>query len=336
MKSKLDYFINIRKIPNIVFHGSAGSGKRTIVGDFINRIYHFDRSRIKNYVMFVNCAHGKGIKFIRDELKQFAKTNIQCNELNLFKSIVMYNADELTIDAQSALRRCIELFSHTTRFFIVVENKHKLLKPILSRFCEIYIPDKNKFASDESPKYCSLHTVNIERTYGLNDLKRDRRFNALMPEFEDMLSNGFDAAKHDYKWFISLSNRLYEEGITCLDIIQFFEEDLKALNAVPEGEAAPNGEAASPPMPMPMPMPNLRSHSPLQGEAAPNGEAASPPMPMPNLRSQAPSVPLDMCRVHFCFNKIKSEFRCEKMLMMYLFDYMFLRLDRSLKNVSFL
>jgi hypothetical protein len=287
MKSKLDYFINIRKIPNIVFHGSAGSGKRTIVGDFINRIYHFDRSRIKNYVMFVNCAHGKGIKFIRDELKQFAKTNIQCNELNLFKSIVMYNADELTIDAQSALRRCIELFSHTTRFFIVVENKHKLLKPILSRFCEIYIPDKNKSASeDASPNYCSLHTVNIERTYGLNDLKRDRRINVLMPEFEDLLTNGFDAARHDYKWFISLSNRLYEEGITCLDIIQFFEEDLS--------KKAP---------------------------------------PAPSL-SQSP--PLDMCRVHFCFNKIKSEFRCEKMLMMYLFDYMFLRLDRSLKNVSFL
>ena len=314
MKSKLDYFINIRKIPNIVFHGSAGSGKRTIVGDFINRIYLFDRSRIKNYVMFVNCAHGKGIKFIRDELKQFAKTNIQCNELNLFKSIVMYNADELTIDAQSALRRCIELFSHTTRFFIVVENKHKLLKPILSRFCEIYIPDKNKFASDEPPKYCSLHTVNIERTYGLNDLKRDRRLNALMPEFEDMLSNGFDATKHDYKWFISLSNRLYEEGITCLDIIQFFEEDLKATY---------NGEAASPPMPMPMP--NLRSHSPVKGEAA------SPPY-----IGHSPTPNLDMCRVHFCFNKIKSEFRCEKMLMMYLFDYMFLRLDRSLKNVSFL
>lgn len=286
MKSKLDYFINIRKIPNIVFHGSAGSGKRTIVGDFINRIYHFDRSRIKNYVMFVNCAHGKGIKFIRDELKQFAKTNIQCNELNLFKSIVMYNADELTIDAQSALRRCIELFSHTTRFFIVVENKHKLLKPILSRFCEIYIPDKNKCVSeDASPNYCSLHTVNIERTYGLNDFKRDRRISVLMPEFKDLLTNGFDAARHDYKWFISLSNRLYEEGITCLDIIQFFEEDL--CNKV---------------------------------------SAAA--------LSQSP--PLDMCRVHFCFNKIKSEFRCEKMLMMYLFDYMFLRLDRSLKNVSFL
>ena len=277
MKSKLDYFINIRKIPNIVFHGSAGCGKRTIVGDFINRIYQFDRARIKNYVMFVNCAHGKGIKFIRDELKQFAKTNIQCNENNLFKSIVMYNADELTIDAQSALRRCIELFSHTTRFFIVVENKHKLLKPILSRFCEIYVPDKNRNeCGKESPQYCSLHTVNIERTYGFCEMKCDHRMHVLMPEFHDLIENGFQSSKHDYKWFMNLSNRLYEKGITCLDIIQFFEEDVRA------------------------------------------------------------NLPLEMCRVHFCFNKIKSEFRCEKMLMMYIFDYMFLRLDRSLKNVSFL
>lgn len=272
MSSKLDYFINIRKIPNIIFHGSAGCGKRTVVGDFINRIYHFDRSRIKNYVMFVNCAHGKGIKFIRDELKQFAKTNIQCNENNLFKSIVMYNADELTIDAQSALRRCIELFSHTTRFFIVVENKHKLLKPILSRFCEIYIPDKNR-CDGLAPVYQSLHTINIEQTYELNDLKFEARMRVLMPEFQDMIDNGFQPDKHDYKWFIQLSNRLYESGISCLDILQFFES--QAL-----------------------------------------GE--------------------DLFRVQFVFHKIKSEFRCEKMLMMYLFDYLFLRSDRSLKNVSFL
>jgi len=309
MKSKLDYFINIRKIPNIVFHGSAGSGKRTIVGDFINRIYHSDRSRIKNFVMFVNCAHGKGIKFIRDELKQFAKANIQCNELNLFKSIVMYNADELTIDAQSALRRCIELFSHTTRFFIVVENKHKLLKPILSRFCEIYIPDKNGNVT-ESPKYTSLHTLNIENTYHLSDFKRERRMRILMSEFADG-----EFARHDHKWFINLSNRLYEEGITCLDIIQFFEEDY---------QPALVSQAASPP---------LFSQPP---KAASNGQAALVGQPPSATLDNDCKPPLDMCRVHFCFNKIKSEFRCEKMLMMYLFDYMFLRSDQGLKNVSFL
>ena len=76
--------------------------------------------------MIVNCAHGKGIKFIREDLKLFAKTNIHLNNGILFKSIVLLNADFLTIDAQSALRRCIELFSHTTRFFIIIENKNNI------------------------------------------------------------------------------------------------------------------------------------------------------------------------------------------------------------------
>ena len=48
----------------------------------------------------------------------------------MFKSIILLNADKLTIDAQSALRRCIEVFNHTTRFFIIVEDRYKLLKPI--------------------------------------------------------------------------------------------------------------------------------------------------------------------------------------------------------------
>jgi hypothetical protein len=217
--------------------------------------------------MFVNCAHGKGIKFIRDELKYFAKANIQCNDVTLFKSIVLYNADELTIDAQSALRRCIELFSYNTRFFIVVENKHKLLKPILSRFCEIYIPDKTE--NSENPVYKSLHKVNRDVVYGFTDLKRKYRAQILEPIFKDFVLT----EQHTYKWFMNLANQLYEEGISSLDIIEYLEEVLDKNKIV---------------------------------------------------------------QIQFCFNKIKGEFRSEKMLMMYLFDYMFLRSDCSLKNVSFL
>ena len=83
---------------------------------------------------------GKGIKFVREELKLFAKTHVNFQNNINFKSVILINADKLTMDAQSALRRCIELFSSSTRFFIIVEDKYKLLKPILSRFCEIYIP----------------------------------------------------------------------------------------------------------------------------------------------------------------------------------------------------
>src|SRR5210317_1479205 len=139
--SKLDKFLETKKVPNILFHGVSGSGKRTIVNSFISKIYNDNKYRIKQNVMNVNCSHGKGIKFIREDLKFFAKTNIQSDNGTNFKTIVLLNADFLTIDAQSALRRCIELFSYNTRFFIVVENKNKLLNPILSRFCEIYVPE---------------------------------------------------------------------------------------------------------------------------------------------------------------------------------------------------
>ena len=138
IKDKLDHFIKIKKIPNIIFHGPSGSGKRTIVYSFIDKIYNYDRLIKQNYVLFVNCAQGKGIKFIREELKFFAKTHINYKEGHFFKSVILSNADKLTIDAQSALRRCIELFSHTTRFFIIVEDKYKLLKPILSLFQQLY------------------------------------------------------------------------------------------------------------------------------------------------------------------------------------------------------
>ena len=38
IKEKLEYFHSIHKIPNILFHGPTGSGKRTIVNDFIHKM----------------------------------------------------------------------------------------------------------------------------------------------------------------------------------------------------------------------------------------------------------------------------------------------------------
>ena len=91
IKEKLDYFHKIHKIPNIIFHGSYGSGKKTIVNDFINKIYDYNKDKIKDFVMYVNCAHGKGIKFIREEIKFFAKTHINSNGGDIFKSIILLN-----------------------------------------------------------------------------------------------------------------------------------------------------------------------------------------------------------------------------------------------------
>ena len=211
IKEKLKYFYTINKIPNILFHGPSGSGKSTIVNEFINLIYNNNKQSIKDLVMYVNCAHGKGIKFIREDLKFFAKANINSNNGSIFKSVILINADKLTMDAQSALRRCIELFSHTTRFFIIVEDKYKLLKPILSRFCEIYIPEP-----EIGIKPVNLYKYNLIETFDLKDFRNQKR---------DWLKKELIKYNNiNLVVLIEYVNKLYEKGYNALDIINLIED----------------------------------------------------------------------------------------------------------------
>jgi len=214
IKNKLDEFINKKKIPHIIFHGDSGSGKRHILNYFMREIYkraELAKPLMKQYMMYVNCAHSKGIRFFRDELKFFAKTNIQSKNGDFFKSIILFNADKLTTDAQSALRRCIEKYSHTTRFFIVVENKDKLLKPILSRFCDIYLP-----LPKIEGKFMSLHEYNL-KFFPINKYNEKRN-----KWLETNVLN-----KKNYinlkKCFI-FSNELYEKAYSAVDLFEIIKK----------------------------------------------------------------------------------------------------------------
>jgi DNA polymerase III delta prime subunit len=129
---KLTSILNSDTIPHILFYGSED---RSLIDFLLKRIYK--NEEMNEYCMFIECATCKGIKVIRDDIKEFAKQQIS-NQV-CFKSIVLYDAENLTIDAQYSLRRCIEIYSKTTRFFIVTENKDKLISPICSRFIHIYI-----------------------------------------------------------------------------------------------------------------------------------------------------------------------------------------------------
>lgn len=268
VKEKLEYFKSIHKIPNIIFHGSSGSGKRTIVNDFIHSIYDNDREKIKSLVMYVNCAHGKGIKFIRDELKFFAKTHINSNGGDIFKSIVLLNADKLTMDAQSALRRCIELFSHNTRFFIIVEDKYKLLKPILSRFCEIYISEPI-----HNDKIINLYEYNLKQTFNMKDIKITR-LEWLKKELLKSVNK-----KITVEELMDFSTKLYEKGYSGTDIITLVEMP-KFLELLISDEKR--------------------------------------------------------YELLIAFNKVRKEFRNEKLIILFILNFLFLNSELSLENISFI
>ena len=54
------------KIPHLLLYGPTGAGKRTLLKSFLDWLY---QGNTDNHVVYVNCAHGKGIKFIREEFK---------------------------------------------------------------------------------------------------------------------------------------------------------------------------------------------------------------------------------------------------------------------------
>jgi len=281
---KLKYFYKMHKIPNVIFHGSSGCGKRTIVNDFINMIYDNDKEKIKSYVMYVNCAHGKGIKFIREELKFFAKTHIHSNGGDIFKSIVLLNADKLTIDAQSALRRCIELFSHTTRFFIIVEDKYKLLKPILSRFCEIYIPEPM-----QNGESINLYKYNLNETFKLKTIKTQRMewlkkelhksfIEKSVKEDKEAIKEKENKCESNPSKLIEISEKIYEKAYSGLDIIHLLENQSNFFNLTNE----------------------------------------------------------KIFELLFVFNRVKKEFRNEKLLIMFILNFIFISLDFTLENITFM
>lgn len=265
IKEKLNYFYKIRKIPNIIFHGPSGSGKSTLVNEFISLIFNNNRELIKEHVLYVNCAHGKGIKFIREELKFFAKKHINTNNGDTFKFVILLNGDNLTIDAQSALRRCIELFSHNTRFFIIVEDKYKLLKPILSRFSEIYVP--KPYINNEC---INLYKYNIEQLYNLKSIKHSH-LEWLKKELNKQKFNKLNETQ-----ILEFIIKLYEKGYSCLDLIKLLEMNFYEMDELKKYELL------------------------------------------------------------ITFNKIKREIRNEKILMLFVLNFIYLDNTTKLTNLSFM
>lgn len=207
---KLNYFINNKKIPHIVFHGPYGVGKRSILNYFMEKIYNHNYKFIKQYVMYVDCAHGKGIRFFRDQLKFFAKTNIQHKNNIMFKSIILFNADKLTMDAQSALRRCIEKYSNNTRFFIIAEDKNLLLNPILSRFCCIYI-SMPKINND----YMNFYNILFDNYNTTESDKKTAKLKSIL--------KGDNTCDSVVKC-INMSKTLYNKGYSCLNLMDYISK----------------------------------------------------------------------------------------------------------------
>ena len=120
---------NQAEMPNLLFSGGAGVGKTTTAMCLSREILG---DRWKDYTLELNASDERGIGMVREKVKKFSRFAGLDTEIP-FKIIILDEADEMTSDAQTALRRIIEDTAKFCRFILIANNVSKIIPPIQSR-----------------------------------------------------------------------------------------------------------------------------------------------------------------------------------------------------------
>lgn len=142
--SRLQEFVKMRTMPHCLFAGPPGTGKTTAALALAHDLFG---ERFMAYFMELNASDERGINVIREKVKTFARMRALGEKT--FKIMVLDEADNMTSDAQQALRRTMERYTKTCRFILICNYSGKIIEPIQSR-CAIFrfTPLSNKDIAD--------------------------------------------------------------------------------------------------------------------------------------------------------------------------------------------
>ena len=129
---RLNAYVKTKNVPHLLFAGPAGTGKTTCSLALAKELY---QDTWKQNFIELNASDERGIGIIRGKIKNFARTAPIGK--SQFKIIFLDEADSLTSDAQSALRRTIEKHTRICRFILSVNFSSRVIEPIQSR-CTVF------------------------------------------------------------------------------------------------------------------------------------------------------------------------------------------------------
>jgi len=142
---RLKAYAKTKNVPHLIFAGPAGTGKTTSTIALARDT--FGDTWKQNFIE-LNASDERGIGIVRGKIKDFART-APIGKAK-FKIIFLDEADQLTPDAQAALRRTIEKHTHICRFILSVNYSSKIIEPIQSR-CTVF--RFRPIKADDTKKY---------------------------------------------------------------------------------------------------------------------------------------------------------------------------------------
>jgi DNA polymerase III delta prime subunit len=125
-KKIISQFINRDEIPNLLFHGSPGTGKTTLAKILVDLL---DAEHL-----FLNCSEVR-IDTVRTVITQFSQTKSFNGKI---KIVICDEIDAASFDAQRGLRNTMEENAGFCRYILTSNYINKVIQPLQSR-CQSFL-----------------------------------------------------------------------------------------------------------------------------------------------------------------------------------------------------